>query len=256
MERNPKKTRRTGTIFFLLAMAAFSLCASCSADISGSVEKDSSGRLFLKAEIEPATGNLIRSFAALGLPAQTGGKPRAVILNGAAISKSLAASPGIKSAALKNFSPQGIDGDIAVGAIGELLAAKNQAAARFATFESSDAGGRLAFHLERAAGPALLKLISPDLGEYLSALMAPVATGEYLGKSDYLELVASIYGDAVAKEIQAAVIAVHLTVPGKVASAKTPPSGSASYAGNRVNFAAPLLDALVLENPLDYEVRW
>jgi hypothetical protein len=81
--------------------------------------------------------------------------------------------------------------------------------------------------------------------------MAPVATGERLTKSDYLNLVASVYGRPLADEIAAAKISVDLTMPGPVTSA-----AGGYYTGAKAHFDIPLVDFLVLNPPLRYMVAW
>jgi hypothetical protein len=97
----------------------------------------------------------------------------------------------------------------------------------------------------------MLLLVSPDVSDYLSALMAPVATGEELSKQDYLALVSSVYGKGIAAEIADARVSLDLELPGTVLSA---PGGT--FSGRRASFKVPLTDLLVLERPLLYEIRW
>jgi hypothetical protein len=81
--------------------------------------------------------------------------------------------------------------------------------------------------------------------------MAPVATGESLTKGEYLALVGSIYGKGVADEITAAKIHAFIDFPGPISSVR-----GGAYTGRRAVFEVPLLDLLVLESPLNYEIRW
>ena len=105
--------------------------------------------------------------------------------------------------------------------------------------------------MDRSAAPGILARLSPEGADYLSALMAPAATGETLSKTDYLALVESVYGKGVAGEIAAAKVSAALTLPGQIRSVK---GGTSS--GREARFDIPLLDILVLETPLDYEITW
>jgi hypothetical protein len=105
--------------------------------------------------------------------------------------------------------------------------------------------------MDRNAAPAMLARLSPEAAGYLSALMAPAATGEALSKTEYLALVESVYGKGVAGEIAAGRVSAAITLPGQVASVR---GGTSS--GREARFDIPLLDILVLENPLDYEITW
>jgi hypothetical protein len=97
----------------------------------------------------------------------------------------------------------------------------------------------------------MLAYISPDIVAYLSALMAPLATGEAMTKKEYLALIASIYGSGIADEIAAAFFNATIDLPGPVQSVK-----GGTFSGKRAEFAIPLVDLLVLEKPLTYEVVW
>jgi hypothetical protein len=81
--------------------------------------------------------------------------------------------------------------------------------------------------------------------------MAPVATGEQLTKQEYLELVASVYRKELAAEISAARIRARVEFPGTVVSVR-----GGTFSGSSAEFDVPLIDLLVLENRLSYEVVW
>jgi hypothetical protein len=81
--------------------------------------------------------------------------------------------------------------------------------------------------------------------------MAPVATGETLSRTEYLNLVSTIYGRPVADEIAAARILVTLEFPRPVSEIL---GGTAR--DRKAQFDISLPDLLVLEQPLRYEVYW
>ncbi|MDR3161918.1 MAG: hypothetical protein LBU28_09930 [Spirochaetaceae bacterium] len=238
------------TRLFLLMVPLALLCGSCSARINGALRRDGTGGLTLQAALEPRMTALIRALAALNpdagsLPAE------APLIDGAAISRSLSAAPGVAAAALVNTGPAAIAGPVTVSRVDELLALSGTQGTRFIAYEQGPDGGLLTITIDRASGPSLLALISPDVKDYLSALLAPVSTGEALSRAEYLGLVAGIYGRAIAEEIAAARIHLSIEFPGPVRSAR-----GGSFTGSRAQFEVPLTDLLVLESPLVYEVRW
>jgi hypothetical protein len=93
--------------------------------------------------------------------------------------------------------------------------------------------------------------IYPEAVDYLSALMAPAATGEALSKANYLVLVESVYGKPLANEIGTSRVAAVITMPGTVKSVK---GGTSS--GREARFDIALADLLVLEQPLNLEINW
>jgi hypothetical protein len=72
-----------------------------------------------------------------------------------------------------------------------------------------------------------------------------------LSREEYLALVSSLYGQAVADEISQGSIRASISFPGPISAVK-----GGTWTGNRAGFDIPLADLLVLETPLVYEVRW
>ena len=228
--------------FFLLAAAL--VLGSCAGRISGRLDAGGAGDFSVSASLQPRISALIRSLAALG----GGGQPDDPIIDGAAIAASMAAAPGIASVSFRNTAPAAIEGPVTIAKIGDFLTSPSGG---FIRFEQSGSGGRCTITLSLDSGPQMLSLVSPDVSGCLSVLMAPLATGEVLGKSEYLDLVSAVYGKALAGEIADSVIRASIDFPGQVRSAK-----GGSFSGRRAEFTIPLLDLLVLETPLVYEVEW
>ena len=206
---------------------------------------DASGNVQLGANLEPNMINLLRSFRALG------GSQAGVLLDAAVFNNSLRAAPGIASSNLRNTGQERIEGTVGIRAVGDLLTA---GADRFVTYQapSGTSPGRLAIRLDRSIAPQVISQISPEAEDYLSALMAPVVTGESLSRVQYLQLVRSIYGGPLADEIAASRINAVITVPGTIRSAR----GAASHSGREARYSIPLVDLLVLEQPQEYEITW
>jgi hypothetical protein len=244
-------------IFALLGMALSLFTVSCAARINGSLQGDGQADLQIHVALEPRMTALIGGLAAAGGALQ----PGAPILDGSAIAASMAKAPGVASVSFKNTGPTVIEGPIKISRIGDFLApglaasaATGKKSSGFITFEQNVAprtGGRCTINLSLDSGPEILGLISPDMGDYLSALMAPLATGEVLTKTEYLMLVASVYGKGIADEIAKAFFRAEIDFPGPVQSVT-----GGTFSGKKAQFVIPLLDILVLETPLSYEVNW
>ena len=242
-------------IFFIILM----FVSSCAAQVTGSLKGDGQADLYVYAALEPRMTALIGGLAA----ASGAAKPGAPILDGPAISASMAAAPGVSSVVFKNIAPAAIEGPVTISRINDFLApAKGLAGSNkvnFISFEQaappltggSSSGGRCRINMSLDSGPEILTLISPEISAYLMALLAPLATGEAMTKTEYLTLVRSIYGRAIADEIAQAKIRAFIDFPGPVQSAK-----GGTFSGRRAEFTIPLLDILTLETPLSYEVVW
>ncbi|MCL2230759.1 MAG: hypothetical protein FWC01_06650 [Treponema sp.] len=219
----------------------FSTLLSCAARINGSLASDGSASLSLNMALEPAMTSLIQRLNEAGSGAS------GPVLNGPGIASSFASAPGVTSATFRNLTSSSIEGQIRISAISEFFGTRRG----FVTFEQRAQGGRCVINLNRTNGPEILGLISEEISDYLNALMAPVATGEEMTRPEYLDLVASFYNRNIRNEIASSRVRVSIDFPGAITAAR-----GGTYSGRRANFDIPLLDLLVLENPLVYEVTW
>ncbi|MDR0443610.1 MAG: hypothetical protein LBH44_09410 [Treponema sp.] len=220
---------------------------SCAARINGSLAADGSASLSVGVSLEPKMTDLIRKLSDAG--GQAGR-----ILDGAAITQSMSKAPGIASVSLQNTAPAAIEGPIRISKVSEFLAIGNSR--KFISFEQgglpgAQAGGRCVISISRETGPEIIGLLSPEIVDYLNALMAPLATEEELTRAEYLDLVASVYNKSISDEISGSRIRASLDFPGSVTSVK-----GGTFSGRKAEFNLPLLDILVLETPLVYEVNW
>jgi hypothetical protein len=233
------------------------LFISCTAQISGSLKVDGQADLQIYAALEPRMTALIAGLAAAGM-VQPGSANGAPILDGPAITASMSSAPGVASVSLKNIAPAAIEGPMQISRLSDFLARgkiggkkQNSKIPNFIIFQQGTAGGRCIVNVNRDSGPEILGLMSPEVSEYLAALMAPLATGEVLTKANYLTLVGSVYGKGIADEISQAQIRTFIDFPGTVQSVR-----GGTFSGRRAEFTIPLLDLLVLEKPLIYDVMW
>jgi len=229
----------------------FPLFVSCAAQINGSLAADSSAAFSVKTSLEPRMTSLIRMIAAAG--GQSGGN----ILDGPLIAGSM--SKAGTSVTLKNTGPAAVEGSVTILKINEFLSsagAGQNIPESFIIFEQRGndvprSGGRCQISVNRGNGPMIMQTLSPEIFDYLNALMAPIATGETMNKIEYLSLVSSIYSKAISDEISGSRIRVSIEFPGQITNVK-----GGTFSGRRAEFNVPLLDLLVLEIPLVYEVVW
>jgi len=227
--------------FSLLCLAVLLPLFSCSARIDGVLSTDGSAILTVAMALEPRMTAMLQAVSAVG--GQTG-----TVLDGPSISRSMSAAPGVASASLRNTTPSAVEGQVRVSRIGDFLSAADGRG--FISF-SQGTGGRCEINISRENGPVILGLLSPEIADYLNALMAPIATGENLSRAEYLELVASFYNKAISDEIAGSRIRASIEFPGTVSAVR-----GGTFSGRRANFDIPLADLLVLSTPLSYEVRW
>jgi len=215
---------------------------SCAARINGSLSADGSAALSVSVSLEPRITSLIQRLSAVG------GQADAPILDGTIIAQSMSES-GIVMALFRNTAPAAIEGTIQISDVSRFLTFGDRGG--FIDFEQSGSGGSFAVTINRYNGPIILEILSPEIAAYLNALMAPLATGEELTKAEYLELVGSIYNRAISDEIAGARVRASIDFPGTVTSVN-----GGTFSGRRADFDILLLDLLVLETPVNYEVQW
>jgi len=233
---------------YLLLAPAFLTLFSCAARIEGSLSANEAALLSVNVSLERGMAALVQRITTAG------GKPgsaNAQVLDSASISKSMSASPGIASANFKNTSSAAIDGQIRISKISDFLSASNNRS--FITFTQGKPGSpsKCRININRYDGPKILELFSADISDYLNALMAPIATGEDMTKKEYLELVTLFYNNQISDEIASSKINASIEFPGTISSVH-----GGTFSGKKANFIIPLIDLLVLETPLIYEVIW
>ena len=223
-------------LFFVLTLI------SCASRIDGSLAADGSAFVNLNISFEPRMTALIRSFS------QAGGQAGGPVLNGPAIAQSMSAAPGVIYAVFRNISDSAIEGQVRISHVNNFLSASGMS---FITFEQGSQGGRCVININLNNGPAIIPLFSQEIKEYLEAFLAPLVTGERLTRSQYLDEVAVFYNRTISNEIASSRIIVSIDFPGTITGVR-----GGLFSGRRANFDIPLLDLLVLETPLSYEVTW
>jgi hypothetical protein len=233
-------------IRIIFVFALLPLVVSCASQINGSLGRTGQAELAVGVFLQPRMTTLLRMLAAASGSATADGP----ILDGTAIAASMSAAPGIASVSFRNTSPVAIEGPVRISQIGDFLAPGSESGG-FIVFEQGASGGRCIITLSRETGPRILSLISPEIAEYLNALMAPLATGELLSKAEYLDLINTVYGKSFADEISQSFIRASIEFPGPIQAVR-----GGTFQGRRADFAVPLPDLLVLETPLICAVTW
>jgi hypothetical protein len=220
------------------------LSVSCASQVGGILQSGGAANVQISASLEPRSAQLIKS-----LSGRLGGSAEEPSLDGGAIALSMQDAPGVKAVSFHNITPTTIQGSLSISAIDEFLnAAELPGQSRLIRYTPER---RLSIYLDLASGPELVGALSRDIADYLSALMAPLATGERLGSGEYLELVTSVYGAGISREIAAARIQAVIETPGPIVRVQ-----GGTFSGREARFDIPLMDILVLEKPFLCEIEW
>jgi hypothetical protein len=228
--------------YFLALAVVIVPLFSCAARINGSVSADGSGLFSVEMSLGPRMTSMIRSLNSAS------GQDDALILDGQAIAKSMSME-GVTSVSFKNTGPAAVEGEFRIFNINRFLTAGDKGG--FVTFTQGSNVGSCKIDINLKNGPVILENLSPEITDYLNALMAPIATGEAMSKSEYLDLVATFYNRNISNEIATSMIHAVIDFPGNISSVK-----GGTFSGKRAVFDISLLDFLVLETPLVCEVEW
>ena len=230
---------------FLTVIGAFAIVflCSCSANIEARLQHDGSAEIKLEASLESQIAGLLRRLSTnFGLP---------FAMDAESMSRSMASAPGISEVHLYNESPTALKGSFSLPKINDFLQTGTGEVGRFIKYSQDNRGGSLAINIDLERSPQLLALFSEDVRNYLAAIMAPAESGIPQSQKEYLEGVASMYGSVLAQEIAGARIKLAIIVPGTIKSIR-----GGTFSQDRGDFDIPLIDFLVLDHPLDYEIVW
>ncbi|MDR0389751.1 MAG: hypothetical protein LBH73_06750 [Spirochaetaceae bacterium] len=224
--------------------ALFCVLASCSSQTAAVLGQSGAADIQLKASLEPRMARLIRSFSGT-----LGDNSAGNSLDGPAIAESMKQAPGVNAVSFYNIDSTTIEGTLSVANVEDFLSLSSLPESSHLIHYTQ--GRQLSIQLDLASGPELLGALSPDVADYLSAIMAPVSTGERLSPEEYLELVRSVYNPGISEEIAGARIQARIEVPGTITRVQ-----GGSFSGREARFDIALLDLLVLEKPILYEIEW
>ncbi len=245
---------------FALELSVILLAGSCSAKYDLRLEQEGSAQVSLSATLSPRTVALIAGLSAFaqGGASSTSASASLRALDAASLSRNLKALNGISLVDLRNTSPNSVSGTFLITDPERILSnaplSGGKPVAEITSVfkvERSASGGRISMDLSPVSAPAFLSALSPEIRDYLEALMAPIATGEKMDSADYLALVALVYGPTIASELRTSVISVTLELP---SPAFTVQGGSSK--GKQVDFSIPLVDLLTLYKPISLGASW
>lgn len=240
-----KTLKRIYTLFYLLVLFGF---ASCSANLSLKAQNDGS----VKTDFTADMGAYL-SQALEGISANMGGGKD--IINAASLKKAFTGSDftGV-SANVPNKQTV-----IVSGTIVPLKQQKTFKGVKTSSFVKCEDN-----KLTLTLSPALLQGFYNSMGQedrtYLDLFMAPIFTGEKMTQAEYKELVASVYGQELADDMQKGKIVITLTVPDgksiKNSGAKIGRSSKASKNSKRLSFSIPMLEFLTLQTEKTAFISW
>lgn len=104
----------------------------------------------------------------------------------------------------------------------------------------------------------LINTLPEKSREYIDLFMAPIFTGENMTTDEYKSLLAAVYGQELANELEKSFVKIALYPP-KGFSIKKAFAFNKEYKtsdSNKIVFSIPLLEFLTLKTKVEYSIKW
>jgi hypothetical protein len=230
-------------------LATALLLAGCSGDIAASLRADGGARVSVQAEVPAQLAAKFRKLAQS--TSGEAGEANAPLFDADAIKKAAADRPWMRVVSLSRPSPESIKAEFDVLGMDKLAASKDLAGTGFLTVSKGSGWAELRIRLDRGSAAAAAKLF-PGIDPYLMEALSPPALEEDpVTAAEYRTMLKSVLGDKAMPAMEAAAIAISLAAPGKVLE-----STGGTLEGSVLKARIPIIDALVLEKPIEIRLRW
>lgn len=235
--------------FGALVLAAAVLLAGCSSDIAASLKADGGARLSIKAEVPAPLAAKFRKLAQAG--SEAAADPSAPLFDIDAVRRSTAERPSLRLVSISRPSPESIKAEFDILSITELAASKDLAETGFLSVQKGTGWTQITIRLDRGAAAAAAALF-PGIDPYLMEALSPPALEEDpVTAAEYRTMLKSVLGEKAMPSMEAAAVSVTVTAPGKVLD-----YSGGSLSGTVLTVRIPIIDALVLERPIEIRLRW
>ncbi len=248
------KAKHIYAVFYLLVLIAFTGCNS-RADIAANADKS------CDIQVEVTTGRQLSALAASALSFSMKGSSADSSRNASlftpknlqSIKKALDNSD-LKNAVVTSPAPD------TLSVSGRVVPQEQQKSLSSSGITISNIISCTDDTLSITLSPETLQTLVASLGTemegYAALFMAPVFTGEPMSKEEYVWLVASVYGEGVAQELEQGALVMTLRTPdGKSVQKSSLPNG-AEVAGSKAAVRIPLAELLTLKTPLVSSISW
>ncbi len=230
-------------------LASALLLAGCSGSVAAALKADGGARVSISAEIPAPLAAKFRKLSQAGSGEAI--RDDAPLFDIEAIRESAAERPSIRIASVQRPSPESIKAEMDILSLEELAASKELAGSGFLKVAKGGGWRELSIRLDRGAAASAASLF-PGIDPYLMEALSPPALEEDPVTADeYRMMLKSVLGEKAMPSMEAAAISVSLTAPGKVLE-----SAGGALSGRVLTAKIPIIDALVLERPIEIRIRW
>lgn len=232
-----------GILILGLGLFAATFLSACAGSAKLAFRSDGSVGIALDAAIPDALAAKLRKLAALS--------ETAPLFDVEAARKAAKAHPNLRSFTIGAPGPDAYTARMEAPSLAALLAEPELAASGALSLSRGKGWTELRLHLARGGVEPLLGL-APGLDrDLLEALSPPALDPEPIAKGEYRTMLKGILGEKALASLDGAVCRLTVEVPGRVIS-----STGGRLEGRVLSVNIPLLDLMVLEEPVDLRIRW
>jgi len=223
--------------------------SSCGASAGLVLKSDRSATLGLSVEVPAAIETRIRAFASSSGSAASSAVP---LFDAGAVTKAIS-TRGMVVLESKVPTIRSYIGAYAIKDIAAVLSSDTDLA-KILVYASGEGWASLRLRIDRDNAAVLTRLFPGIDQDLLEALQPPALYDNPVSTQEYRSMLAGLLGKTAAGSLDGLVFKLVLDLPGavteSVAGALVDPSG------RRVTLVIPALDAMVLEKPVDFRVKW
>jgi hypothetical protein len=227
-------------------LAAAILLTSCSASVSSAIRADGSAGISVRAEVPPLLSARFRKLAAAGGSASAG-----PFFDAAAIRKSIAARPSLSLVELSAPSQDSIRAEINARSLAELAASPDLRNSGLIALSRGEGWVECRFRLDRGNARSISALFPGVDPRLMDALSPPALEEDPVTVAEYTTMLRSVLGEKAMPSLDSTNISISLTAPGSAIA-----SGGGSLSGSTLTVTIPAVQALVLEKPIEFWLRW
>lgn len=216
---------------------------SCSSDASLVLRADASATVGIGVEIPREIEAKLRSLSSV-----PSGEP---LVSQAAVAGG-AAKGGLAVLESRNPSPAAYRGSFRADDLAALARSSGLRSSGLLSYERGAGWASLRVKVDRSNAARLLELFPGVDPELLDALQPPALFDNPVSRDEYRSMLVALLGRSAAASLDAAAMRLSLALPGQALERSGPLSGS----GASWTLSVPLLDALTLEKPVEFFIKW
>lgn len=234
---------RAARLALAALLPALLYLSSCSSDASLVLRADASATVGIGVEIPQAIEAKLRSLSSV-----PSGEP---LVSQAAVAGG-AARGGLTVLESRNPSPAAYRGSFRAADLAALARTSGLRSSGLLSYERGPGWASLRVKVDRSNAGRLLELFPGVDPELLDALQPPALFDNPVSRDEYRSMLLALLGRSAASSLDAAAMRLSLSLPGPALERSGPLSGS----GASWTLSVPLLDALTLEKPVEFFIKW